>query len=187
MKKAVALLFLCTIASGQTNPKFLGVTREPFFGERLEVRHPYFEIQVTVTAAYSTHVREVESYVLRNLRSLGDVQIVSSRPFMHLYIAVMDLKTRNAYTGSVMTTVVAYPWLDDGIEHILGPKEDDLRYLSDRKLLQEDETYEATAISFAPVGKISDACERLITSLDVKYLRPSRDLWMATKQAAKQK
>jgi hypothetical protein len=157
-----------------------------------------FEIQVTVTG--DGHSQEVESYLTRSLRSLGDVQLVGKRPFIHLYISVMDLKSSpEVNVGSIISSVVTYPFQDSQIDFIIGSgtwKEvvcpcggttKDPLDGQKRDDLEEAERYETTVVSYATPGKLKDTCEQLVTKLDILYLKPSRDAWMEMKAEPKKR
>jgi hypothetical protein len=159
-----------------------GQSTKELFGPKIELSKRAFEVQITING--DRHSPEVESYLTRNLRSLADVRLVERTAFIHLYVSVIDLTNgAKAYSGSSLAVVVTYPLQNDQIEHFLGPPVDDPLDRGKRTALRDMEVYETTIVMYAPAGKLKDACEHVVTDLDIKYLKPSRDIWMQIDKA----
>lgn len=102
-RRALLILLFCSFAvsvSAQTKPKF----------------KPTFRIWVDVSG---DNISEAESYLKRELRSLGDVEIVDHFAIPHFTIHAVILRTKNM---SGRETGLAISWVTESHLHKLEDK-----------------------------------------------------------------
>lgn len=94
------------------------------FAHAADTSDSKFSARVKVNVMGDANIKgTVSSYFHRELRSLGDVEIVDKDPEWTLDVLAMELKlTGGATTGVAISTVISRAFVNDGLSMMLQPK-----------------------------------------------------------------
>ncbi len=116
-----------------------------------------FDVQVEITAKSKEVQDAVESYILRELRTLGDVNIVTAKTLLSLKIVVLETRNQEAVTGyalSVAATRIA--------ACTIGGRR------------RTCELFEDQALYVDSADKLRALCEEIVTDFDIRHLKDLR-------------
>ncbi len=118
-----------------------------------------FDVQVEITAKNKEVQDTLESYILRELRSLGDVNIVTAKPLLSLKIVVLETRNQNQETVNVYALSVA---ATRSVACTIGGRRRTCELFEDQAL------YTNTA------DKLRAVCEEIVTDFDIRHLKDLR-------------
>ena len=148
-----------------------------------QVEPEKFHFYVEVSCPNETTKNEIESYVKRELRKLGDVEINRGSFYTHsLYIKAIYT---GFFTGDISISFILIEMVE--IEQILS---DYVGFLSEKEFKRIEELLHPNGLRPLPVPmykgselvahnlktqELSDVCKNIIVTFDVNYLEPIRE------------
>lgn len=132
---------------------------------------PQWKVKVTVSADESIK-NSVSSYLNRELRSLGDVDIVDNNPEWQLSILGGELETAGGRkTGVVLSTVILTPFNSKILlSQQLKPEYKDKALQMTSQLFWYPEHW----LRIGPADSLQTLCKEIIAAFDTKYLEEQR-------------
>jgi hypothetical protein len=144
------------------------------------------------TAKYSARVKlsvdvpkddslksQLNSFLGRELRSLGDVTIVDDKPDFVIDVVVTNVLVGRSVSVISIATLVSAP-LDSDIltdPHLKGAKIDDAQIEFVKSYLKTGSHILDITLHSGPVSDGQDMCKKIIVDFDSRQLDPERKLW----------
>lgn len=137
-----------------------------------------FSVKVAVSVTADGELREnVESYLKRELRTLGDVQIVETNFEFRIFVIAITNDLGGRDSGFALGVTVARPMslLKEEARWLTHEKlgSEDLKSLE--KLFDAELIYDGGSIHVCGRNALRKSCESIITSFDAKTLEPQRE------------
>jgi len=120
---------------------------------------------------------KVTSYISRELRSIGDVEIVDKEADWTLEVAVYEILDKSRkQLGISIVVVVLENYLQGALKYYIstlsGEEEKKKKIIEDTSNLTK---YRNTIISTTSTDSVKSSCEELVALFDSKYLEESRN------------
>jgi len=135
---------------------------------------PPFSGRVQVVVDANENIKaEIESYISRELRSLGDIIVTDDEPRWILDILAIESKKTGDYTtGIVLSIVILEPYNNKFLIEQVNPK-----YKADALLetmgLSE---YTAHSVRTGPTDSLRNICNEVVADFDSKHLKQAREM-----------
>ncbi len=129
---------------------------------------------------------EIESYISRELRSLGDIIVTDSNPRWILNIVAMELLTKGGYKSGVVLSVIILEPFDNGLVKTLLVDKTDRQMCV---LLTSNLYYYPKGhwLRVGAPGDLRNLCNGIVADFDTEYLKPARNLWQKIVDSMKKK
>jgi hypothetical protein len=115
---------------------------------------------------------EVQSYMNRELRALGDVTLVDDHPSWEIRVDVMEITTRGIRSGYAFAFVVTEPLY---LDFLKGANCDQKAKSRITNLMENTERLLAFGNRVSP--NIESACKKLVADFDSTTLETDRKTW----------
>ncbi|HKQ23146.1 MAG TPA: hypothetical protein VJT81_01735 [Burkholderiales bacterium] len=122
-----------------------------------------FTAKVRLHVSADTSIKSsIVSYLSRELRSLGDVEIVDENPGWELYVVAMEVTTVSGIkTGFALTSVVINPFDNQKLSPLLQPVSRDLGLTITQGLVNTNGHWLYVG------GELQNLCKQAVTDFDV--------------------
>ena len=167
MTKELILFFCCFFLSLSSTAEGLG----PFSGR----------VQVDVTAR-ETIKGQIESYLTRELRSLGDVVVTDESPEWQLLVIAVETTSAGRVNGVALSVVVLKP-LDNTF--ILDATREEAKELVTVITSSALVDYNGNSLRVGPLNGLRSMCDKIIVEFDTNELKPARKLWQSMIESEK--
>lgn len=139
---------------------------------------PPFSGRVSVSVNANENIKgEIESYISRELRSLGDIIVTDNNPRWVLNIVALEVSTKGGYkSGVLLSIVILEPFDSSLLMDLVGDKN------KQNKQLIYVMTLDLYSFSghWLRVGAPEDLrkiCNAIVADFDTEYIKPARDSW----------
>lgn len=130
-------------------------------------------VQLNVSASDSIK-SEVISYISRELRSLGDINIVADDPWFTISVVGLPLGGGNNTTGYALSVIVERPVRYRLVRDFYA------KWLEERTLKLMDVTFQNTThllthfVQLGPTGGLEDMCKKIVAEIDGSVFEKAR-------------
>ena len=161
---------------------------------------PKYNTTVKLEISASEDIKnQIYSYISRELRSLGDVEIVENNPEWIIDIVALQVKDKNSYDRGVAFSIVIEKGYKIDVNILLSVVKDAFKINSDdweklkkRKNLEEIFTVIITnggnrdllardlvdhSLRIDNTENINNLCKEIVADFDAEYLKKERDMW----------
>ena len=134
---------------------------------------PKFNARVEVAVSAEKEIRGlVISFINRELRSLGDVELVQYNPELVLSILAMEAKARNNYPLGVVLSVVILKKFNPKTLSLIVAEE----YKKTASIMMSDLYYYRDHwLRVGSTDDLKDLCSEIVADFDAQYLEESRN------------
>ncbi|MBO2568535.1 hypothetical protein [Shewanella algae] len=154
----LALFCLCVVSSPAVAEDL-----QPFSGR----------VQVSVSAS-DTIKGKIESYLSRELRSLGDVVVTDDNPRWILSIVALESESKSGYkTGVELSVVILEPFNNQFVVNMVPEKSKDLVSGMTSSLY----SYSGHWLRVGAPEDLRSICNGIIADFDSSELKEARDFW----------
>lgn len=157
-----------------------------FMGQSSEVKtvsKPSFTFRIEVSCTNQTLKNEIESYLKRELRAVGDVKVVGKNDFAQYYL---NLEVAYAAIGISQNLAIAYVLTENAYKWgFLKPYLSDKRIADLQKQMGDTEgivpitervfIHNKLVIYNPAWQKLPDVCKKIVIDYDVNLLEPIRE------------
>lgn len=140
-----------------------------------------FKVQVVVDqdGKFDELDLRAASYIKRELRGLGDVEVVNYSVEWSLHLVVFETKTVNGHVTGIVLGVVFTRSMIDILTNDLVRYKKQMPDLGDDVVkalafLHPYESYQSVSVFADGKDKLREVCERAVTKFDILYLEPAR-------------
>lgn len=141
---------------------------------------PKFSARVKVSVGGDEEIRNsVTSYIKRELRSLGDVEIVDENEQWLLSILAMYAKVKPSgkKTGLILSVVVLQKKEPEFFEFLIGGDDDLKKKRTAQHLASYYCHFDGHSVATWPLDSMKEGCADIVTDFDVKSLEPMRKFY----------
>lgn len=115
----------------------------------------------------------ITSYITRELRSIGDIVVVDSKPEYKLIIAAVETKTTGGEKlGFSLAIVILEYYPEDIYSYMLKEEDKD----SFRSIMADICFFKRLLVMSGPYRSLRSICSEIVAEFDNEYLEPSRKL-----------
>jgi len=130
-------------------------------------------VQVAVSASDSIKGK-IESYLSRELRSLGDIVITDDNPRWILSVVALEAESKGGYkTGVVLSVVILEPFNNQFVVNMVPEKTKELVSGMTSSLF----SYSGHWLRMGAPEDLRSICNGIIADFDSIELKSARDLW----------
>ena len=134
-----------------------------------------FSARVAVGVTADGNIKgQIESYISRELRSLGDIIVTNDHPDWILNIVAMESKTRSGYkSGIVLSIVILEPFKEYSAAFQVDIKSHEMFY----KYVTSLHEVSGHGLRTGSSEDLKSICEGIVADFDSKHLKNSRKIW----------
>lgn len=136
---------------------------------------PPFSARVSVVVSADNNIKpKVESYIDRELRSLGDVVVTDDNPDWILNIVALESKTKGGYESGVVLSVVALKSFDkEAVMSTVSAR--NKGWVSDA--ISNLHEFSSHSLRIGAPEELRSICSGIVADFDTKFLQPQRKYW----------
>lgn len=134
-----------------------------------------FSGRVSVSVSASDNIKgEIESYISRELRSLGDIVVTDDNPRWILSIVALESTTKGGYKSGIELSIVILEPFDNS--YLLNQVNETSKELIST-MTSGLHSYSGHWLRVGSPEDLRSICNGIVADFDTQHIKPSRELW----------
>jgi hypothetical protein len=125
---------------------------------------------------------KIESYISRELRSLGDIVVVYDRREWILYISALKIKSQSGNKAGIVISSIVLKQFNN--KFILDAVRDDVKEFVSKSTSDLIE-YHNDWLTLGNTDDLKRMCNSIVARFDTKHIKPERENWQHAKDHLK--
>ena len=137
-----------------------------------------FSGRVSVSVSANDNIKgKIESYISRELRSLGDIIVTDDNPRWILRIVALESTTKGGYKSGIdISVVILKPFNNDLIISIISQVDEKSKEVVSL-LTSNLYSFSDHSLRVGAPEDLRSICSGIVADFDTQHIKPARDFW----------